>query len=256
VRLRTVALPVEHGAWGFLLEPALLGLLVAWSSAGVALVIAGLAAIVLQTPLSLALSDVRRRRVYPRTGLAWRFVALYGVILGAAVAVAIVLAGTPAILVPALIAVPLALGQLWFDAHGRSREFAPEVLGALAIGSLAACIAVAAGWSIVAALGLWALLAARSVPTIAYVRARLRLERGHTVDPTRVWAMHLLALALVAVAVAFTDLAWLVLVPYVALAGRAALGVSRLRVSVPAKVIGFRELGFGVALVALLALVL
>ena len=256
MRLRTIALPVEHGAWGFLLEPALLGLLVAWSAAGAVLVMAGLAAILLQTPLSLALGDVRRRRVSPRTRLAWRFVALYGTILLGAVAVAVALAGTPTILVPALVAAPLALAQLWFDAHGRARECAPEMLGALAMGSLAACIAVAAGWGVIAALGLWALLAARTVPTIVYVRARLRLERGRTVDPTPVWAVHLLALVFVAVAAALTDLAWFVLLPYAALAGRAALGVSRSRVSVSAKVIGFRELGFGIALVVFLALVL
>ncbi|MBZ0296495.1 MAG: YwiC-like family protein [Anaerolineae bacterium] len=33
--LRSVALPAEHGGWGFLIEPILLGLLVAFSVNGV-----------------------------------------------------------------------------------------------------------------------------------------------------------------------------------------------------------------------------
>ena len=35
VRLRTVALPVEHGGWGISLEPVVLGLLVAPSASGI-----------------------------------------------------------------------------------------------------------------------------------------------------------------------------------------------------------------------------
>ena len=256
VRLRTVALPVEHGAWGFLLEPALLGLLVAWSGAGVALVVAALAALLLQTPLSLALGDIRRGRRYPRTRLAGRVALLYAFVLVVALVAAIASAGTLAIVVPALLAVPLALTQLRFDAYGRARELLPETAGALAMNALAACIAVAAGWGLVPALGLWALLAARTVPTIVYVRSRLRLERGHEVATAWVWITHLAAVMGVAIAVALADLAWFALVPFAVLTARAALGVSRSRVTVAAKVIGFRELGFGVATTVLLALAL
>ena len=41
---RAVAMPSEHGGWGLTLEPVLLGLLVAWSGAGVALGIAAFSA--------------------------------------------------------------------------------------------------------------------------------------------------------------------------------------------------------------------
>lgn len=256
VRLRTVALPIEHGAWGFLLEPALLGLLVAWSGVGAALVVAALAAMLLQTPLSIALGDLRRGRTVPRTRLATQVAGLYALVLAVALGVALVSAGSATFLVPALFAVPLALAQLWFDAHGRARELAPETLGALAMNALAACIAVAAGWGLVSALGLWALLAARTVPTIVYVRARLRIERGREVSVHWVWVTHGVALVSVALAVALGALAWIALVPFTFLAARAIVGVSALRTSVPAKVIGFRELGFGIGVVVLLAIAL
>jgi hypothetical protein len=253
VRWRSVALPIEHGAWGFLLEPALLGLLVAASGAGVALVAAALAALLLQTPLSLVLTDARRGRHYPRTALAWRFVAAYGAVLLLSLALAVALAGTAAPLLPALFAAPLVVVQLWFDAHRRARELLPEAAGALAIGSLAACVAMAGGWPLLPALGLWALLAARTVPAIVYVRARLRLERGQDVGLAPVGVSHGLALAGVAAAAAAGAVAWLVALPYAVLALRAGLGVSSRRVSVPARVIGFREIGYGVMVAVVVA---
>jgi hypothetical protein len=248
-----VALPIEHGAWGFLLEPALLGLLVAASGAGLALVAAALAALLLQTPLSLVLADLRRGRRYPRTALAWRFVAGYGTALLLALALALALAGTATVVLPALFAAPLVAVQLWFDARHRARELLPEIAGAVAIGSLAACVALAGGWSSLPALGLWALLAARTVPTIVYVRARLRLERGEAVARAPTWVSHGLALAGVAVAAGTGAVAWPLTLAYAGLGLRAVLGVSSRRAHVPAKVIGFRELGLGVLVVGAIA---
>jgi hypothetical protein len=254
VRVRTVALPVEHGAWGFWLEPAALGLLLAPSAAGVALVVAALAALLLQNPLSLALADARRGRRYPRTSLAWRWAAGYAAALAAALGLALALAGTAAVLVPALLAAPLAALQLVYDARNRGRAFVAEAAGAVAIGALVASVALAGGWRLGPALLLWVLLAARSVPSIFYVRARLRLERGQAVATGPAWYAHGSVVLAVALAAAAGLLPWLVIVPYLLLAARAAVGLSPRRTPVSAKVIGFRELGFGIATVVLLAL--
>lgn len=254
--MRTLALPVEHGAWAFWLEPALLGMLLAPSAAGVALVVAALAALLLQTPLSLALSDLRRGRHYRRTTLAWRWAAGYALALVACGASAIWLAPAATFLVSVALAAPLALGQLWFDAHGRAREALPETLGALAMGSLASAVVVAAGWPLAAALVPWLVLAARTAPTIAYVRARLRLERGERVPLAPVWLGHAAALAVVAgVVVATSASAWL-LAPFALLAARAWVGLSPWRRPVGAKVVGFSELGYGVLTALAVALTL
>ena len=253
MRWRSVALPVEHGAWGFLLEPALLGLLVAASWAGVALVLAALAALLLQTPLSLALTDARRGKRYPRTALAWRFAAAYGALLAAAGSAALVLAGSVAILLPAAIATPLAGLQLWLDARGRARELLPEAAGAVAMGALTASVALAGGWSLLPALGLWGLLALRAVPAIVYVRARLRLERGQAFDRRPSALLHLAAVAAVSLAAALGAVSWVAAVPYAVLMARAARGLAPDRAPVTAKVVGFREIGFGVMTAVLVA---
>ena len=55
VRLKAIALPPEHGAWGFLLEPIVLGLLVAPSLA------------VFLTPVAITTSSTSNR-----AAIAWR----------------------------------------------------------------------------------------------------------------------------------------------------------------------------------------
>lgn len=251
--LKRVALPIEHGAWGFLLEPALLGLVLAASGAGVALAFVALCTLLLQTPVSLVAADARRGKVYPRTRLARRVAAGYALAWLAGLVAAWALAGGIGWVLPAAFALPLAAVQLRYDARNRARELVPEAAGAVAMGALAACIAIAAGWALTPALALWGLLALRAVPAIVYVRARLRLERGAPVSPVATWALHAAALAVGVVAWASGSLAWPVVVAYALLAARAGWGLSRWRRPVAAKVVGFGEIGYGVATVLLLA---
>lgn len=252
VAWRSVALPIEHGAWGFLLEPLLLGLLVAFSGAGVAVAWVALLTLLLQTPVSLIAADARRGRVYRRTRLARWVAAGYASAWLAGVAVVAVAVGAAPFL-PALVAVPLAAVQLWYDARNRAREAIPEVAGALAMGAAAACIAVAGGWTLPAALGLWGLLALRTVPAIVYVRARLRLERGVPVAVAPTWAWHLAAVAVAAAAWGAGTLGWPALAATCLLWARAAWGVSPWRRPVAAKVVGVSELAFGAATAVLFA---
>ena len=130
----------------------------------------------------------------------------------------------------------------------------PEVAGALAMGALVASVALAGGWTLVPALVLWGLLAARTVPSILYVRTRLRLERKQNAARAPVWISHAVALVAVAGAVVLGWVPALALVAYVVLTGRALWGVSERRAPRAAKVIGFRELGFGVFTVLAIAL--
>ncbi|MDJ0498494.1 MAG: YwiC-like family protein, partial [Acidimicrobiia bacterium] len=66
-RWRSIGLPVEHGGWGFTLEPALLGLLVAYSAAAWELAVASVAVFLARRPLRLVLTDLMRRRWLPRS---------------------------------------------------------------------------------------------------------------------------------------------------------------------------------------------
>jgi hypothetical protein len=246
VRVRGIALPVEHGGWGLSLEPVLLGLLVAPSLAGLFMAVATLAAFLARHPLKLVIADRRRGRRFPRTPVAERFALLYTAIAFLNLLAAIKTASSYEFLLPLLLAAPFALIQLAYDRMGRSRNLLPELAGATAMASVASSIALAGGLPRGLAFGLWAILAARVVPTILYVRARLRILHGKEGASATVLAVHLLAL------LGVTLLAWARLATVLAVAAllillaRALLGFSEYDRAKSAKRIGIRELGFGV----------
>src|SRR5580765_2997240 len=155
VRIKTIALPVEHGGWGFLLEPIALGLLLAPSIAGFYLAFSGVGLFLARQPLTLLV--LNRHRDSPRTTLARRFAALYLAVSAAAFSAAIIFS-KPSFILPLVIAAPLAVVQLIYDWSGRKRVLFAEVAGAVAISSLVAALALAGGWPRGASLALWAIM--------------------------------------------------------------------------------------------------
>ncbi|MGI9598562.1 MAG: YwiC-like family protein, partial [Acidimicrobiales bacterium] len=115
-----MAVPTEHGGWSLTAEPALLGLLVAWSWPGLALGLAAMVAFVARTPLKVVLVDRWRHRWLARTGLAARIAAVELVVFAALVAYAAT-AADPGFWVPLAVAAPLIGLELWYDMRSRSR---------------------------------------------------------------------------------------------------------------------------------------
>jgi hypothetical protein len=247
-----VALPAEHGGWGFLVEPVVLGLVLGPSGAGVCLALAALAGFLARHPLRLWLLDRRKHARYPRTALAERFFSGYAVLALVLLAAGFILARAP--FWPALaVAVPIGLVPLAFDAVGRSREVLPETAGAVALGASATAIALAGGAPATLAWGAWALLALRAVTSVLYVRARIRLDRGLAAGPRAVLAGHAVALAAAAGLAGAGWAPWLATLVFFVLLSRATWGLSSWRRPVRPKTLGFQELGYGLLTLALLA---
>lgn len=244
VRVRTVALPFEHGGWGISLEPVLLGLLVAPSQAGVWLGVATLGAFLARHPLKIVAGDRRRGRDFARTPVARRFVLLYGAFAFAGLVLSVSTAASLLFLLPLALAAPLACAQLFYDAAGRSRSLLPEVAGSVGMASVASSIALAGGLALPLALGLWAVLAARVVPTILYVRARLTELHGKEAARWPALLAHASALALVAALASVRFAPWLAAALMFVLLARAVVGFAR-RWPATAKRLGFGEIAFG-----------
>ena len=92
---KNMALPAEHGGWGFLVEPMVLGLVLAPPGAGVCFALAALAGFLARHPLRLRLLDRRKRVRYPRTALAERFLTGYAGLALLLPAAALALAPAP-----------------------------------------------------------------------------------------------------------------------------------------------------------------
>ncbi len=245
---RSVAIPSEHGGWGLTLEPALLGLVIAFSWSGLAIGLAAFVAFLVRTPLKLAVVDRRRHRSLPRTRLATRIAAIELAVLVALGASALWSAGADW-LVPVLIAVPLVAVELWFDIRSRSRRLVPELAGAVGIAAVAASITVAGGEGWRLAVAVWMVVAARAVASIPYVRTQiLRMRRGSSpLGTTDLFQLAGVALAGAAVAVDTRALVGAVTVA--ALAVAQSIAIRREHIP-PVKVIGIRQMAAGLAVVA------
>ncbi|MCL4256682.1 MAG: prenyltransferase, partial [Anaerolineae bacterium] len=143
-------------------------------------------------------------------------------------------------------ALPFALVQLWYDAKNQSRKLLPEICGAVALGAIAPMIALLSGWEMLPALILWLFLLGRIIPSILYVRARLRLERGNDIQHGAVWVVHIGALVMVVTFTFPRAMPYLGVLAMVILLGRALMGLSAYRKPRRAPIIGFQELGYGI----------
>jgi hypothetical protein len=251
INLRSVALPVEHGGWGMLGEPLLLGLLVAPSWAGLGVGLASLGAFLAHHPLKLALADWRRRSARTRTAVALSFVILYG--SAAAVGVAMARSGQQGWWLPLAAAAPLALAQLAYGARLQGRQLLPELLGSVALGSVVAAEMRAGGRAFGPSLAAWAVLAAKAVGAILYVRARLRCDRGLAPDRAVPVASHAGALLMGMALAGAGYTPWLVVPAFALLLARAAYGLSRFHRQVRPQVVGIHELLYGFSFVLIVA---
>lgn len=245
VSIKSIALPVQHGGWGFWMEPVLLGLLVAFSVQGLLLGIGGLMALLLHQPLRVALKDLRKGKRYARTDIALKFASLYGGILVIMALLIAFSASTWDFMLPLILAAGLTVIQLAYELKNEGREAVAEITGALIFSTLAPAIVLLGGGSLLAAAGLWAVQVARAVPSVIYVRARLRLEKGKPTPALASTTAHVIAV------VALVGLVLMQMIPLLTLSGiiiltaRAVWGLSARRRALVAKQVGFLEIAYG-----------
>lgn len=252
IRIKPIALPTEHGGWGLLLEPIVLALLVAPTLAGVCCAVAATAAFLARHPLKLA---ARHRHEILRSR-RYRWVAGFATTyLAASVAgsiVAVTLAGWKA-LVPFALLGPFVLVFIYQDARNLARSLPAELAGPPGLAATAPSIALAAGWDWEPAFALWVLLMARALPSIIYVRAKLRLERGRPTSQVIVFWWHVVFAVVVLLLVSGGMSPTSSLLAFALLWGRSLLGLSRFRRLSQARHVGYAEIAFGALYVLIVA---
>jgi hypothetical protein len=248
IRLKAIALPPEHGAWGFLLEPILLGLGVVPSWGGLLIALAALGAFLIRQPIKIVYGDRRKGRIYARTRIAERIALLYGIWAVAAL-VGAVLSAHPGILIPLALAAPVAVIQFRAYLLNRGRGVLPELAGAAALAVTAPGIALAGEASPGAAFVLWLIVIARNVPSILYIRAHLRLEHDKPYTLTPVAVSNLVAVTGMLLLAALDRVPMLVIAALTLLFFRAMVGLSPYRRRVRIQTIGFLEMAYGLIVV-------
>jgi hypothetical protein len=245
VPARSIALPVEHGAWGFLFEPLAAGMLVAPSAGAPFILLLVVGAFLTRQPLKFLLGDFLQKKRLPRTVVALRFALIFGGVSLLGLVGSLIFAPVESF-IPFVIVAPLVIYLIAQDAARQTRQLLPELLAAAALASSVTALALAGGFAYPAAFALWAIMLARLIPSVLYVRSRLRLEKGKPFSRFAPIAAHVLAFAALG-ALYLSGLASLLTVAAAAfLAGRAAFGLSRYRQILKAKQLGVWEVVYGV----------
>lgn len=244
VALRPLALPTEHGGWGFVLEPAVLALLVVPSIPGLLIALGVVAAFMTRHPLKLVAADALRRRFYPRTRVCILLSAAYGSVAALSLVSGAVMAGGQVLLPLTAALLPAAI-QFWFDARNQSRALIAELSGTASSALVAAAIVFAGHGTATTAFAVLMLALSRGVPTIVFVRAALR-----NANRLPSLALHLIAVFL---GVALTMIGPAPAGAVVALTVLFIRAFST-RPGTAAKTIGIRELAYGAMFVLLAGL--
>ncbi len=253
LRWKAVALPPEHGGWGFLIEPLLLGLFVAPSWAGVSLALGVTGASLLRQPLKIVWQDRRHGHRYARTALAERFVLFYGGLMLMGFVGAVAFGGLHVVL-PFLFAVPLAGVAFFSYAQNRGRDLWPEMAGASVLALSAFGMGLAANKTLGVAAALWLIPLMRNLASVLYIRARIRLDKGQAFTRMPTVLAHGIGIAVVGTLAALGYAPVLAVVVMGILLVRAVHGLSPYRQRVRVQTIGFLEVFYGLLTVAFTAL--
>ncbi|MCC5845554.1 MAG: YwiC-like family protein [Verrucomicrobia bacterium] len=176
-KTRGVLLPAEHGSWGMIAEPLLLGLLIGPTLGGFCLAVVSFCGFLLRTPALRLLRARRVRHPDPEGQRVRRFVFITG-LTGAIFLFIALLWVPPTAFLPFLYAAPLVMWTLWKQDQGHTRTLAPELAAAIALASPTAAIVIAGGHARGLAWLLAGLLALKSVSAILFVRCQIRRYTG------------------------------------------------------------------------------
>ncbi|HTH51599.1 MAG TPA: YwiC-like family protein [Pyrinomonadaceae bacterium] len=248
-KLKSIALPTEHGSWGILFEPLVLGIAVAPSLASPFIALLYIGAFLSRQPLKWYVADLKAKRTRPQSIAAKKLALAFLAIAAIGLVGTIATAGVYALL-PLMITVPLGAITLWYDVSGKSRNVAPEMAGVVTLASSAAVCGLAAGWGPAASIALTVIITLRLIPSMLYIRERLKLEKGKPSSFATPIALHIAALMIVA-ALAYYHLSpWLPVTIFTFLLVRSITGSSDFRLKLKAKQLGILEVVFGTLVVA------
>jgi hypothetical protein len=226
----------------FLFEPIAVGLAIAFSAAAPWIALMATAAFFARQPLKTAYIARNNHAI-------WGVSIKLAIVFGVAAFISAVGAGMNAgawVFYPFAVAAPLAIQQIFLDLSTRGRSPIAEITGAAAISSTVAAIALAGGLGWPAATALWAVFVCRFIPSILYVRERLRLEKGKPFELVGAIGSHLISIAVVAGMAVFGFASWLTVAVLGFLAARCVYGLSGYRVKMKAMQIGVWEVIYGV----------
>lgn len=249
--LKSIALPAEHGSWSLILEPLILGLILAPTWMGLSFALAMMAVFLVHQPAKVLLKAIRTGKSSERSRYAGYFLVGY-LLAGVLFAIPALLQSTANFWLVISLIIPFALIQIVYDFRNESRNQIAEITGSIALSGGVALLVIIGDWQIGLALLLWLVMALRAVTSILYVRTFFRKQRNQEANIKGNYLIHGIALSAVFLFAMQGMLPYLSIAPFIILFARAVHGLQSDE-AVKAQIIGIREVIFGILTVGFIA---
>ncbi len=245
--LKKVAFPKEHGSWGFVLEPLILSLLVAFSLNGFAFAMSAFILFLAKQPLKIIITKSSSTKLKAD---AKKVLAIYltGVVL---ISLHLIFNTNLILRIPFAIALGLMIIFLFIDYKGKGRELLFEFIPPIAITSMSISIVLMDRTFTFNPLVYGLLLLSRSIPTIFYINAKVKENKGKEFSKIPTHISNLL-FTLIIFYFAYTGM-----LPMLSIAGsillllRSIIGFSKFNFTKTVMHIGIAEFIYGALFVAI-----
>jgi hypothetical protein len=236
-------LPLSHGSWAFVLEPLILALWVSWSFNGFILSFGAVFAFLAHQPLrSLVIQGYQKS------------VLIFSLIFIFLAAVFIIFFMVNSSFYPNLllsIAFLLMIIFLFMDLSGNTKSLIAEILVPIAISVMATVVFITKKGSFLYSAAFFVLLLTRSLPTIYYVRAQVRIIKGKNYDNKSLVLSHMLSFLMILVFVYGKLIPGLALIPITLLLLRCCIFILPMKNYLSIKQLGASEFLFGILFVVI-----
>ncbi len=162
-------MPSEHGSWGFVLEPLVLSLIVAYSLPGLLLSLCTFFMFLSHQPIK---NLFKRKNINPNKKISQIFLAIYFLFILTFFAI-VLFQVSLTFLIPFGISLIVMINYLFTLYNQKNRKLVNELSAPVSISLIALSIVLFDGWQIENVIAFWFILLARSIPTTFYVHAKL-----------------------------------------------------------------------------------
>ncbi len=173
-----IALPEEHGSWGFVLEPLILATIVGYSLNGLFLALASFLLFLSHQPIRIIFNKKKNPTLRKK---AWGFLFVYLTLIVLFFSLVFQSADYYR-LYPFFLALLLMGSFLLFELSGKARKLTSEIIATISISFIAVSIVLLSGWSEIQSWAFFFLLLNRAVPTVLFIHERVNFIHNKYVN--------------------------------------------------------------------------
>ena len=248
--IKSVAFPREQGSWGFMLEPLILALLIAFTTNGFLIALSAFIIFLSHQPVRIIANKKSNKELKLTASIIF---IIYSSI--AAILIFTAFLNMKLILfLPYFTALLLMTIYLLLELKGYGRLLAAELIAPVAVSLIAVSITFADGWPLYFIIPFWIILLSRSIQTTFYVNAMVKIIKNQSASPLLTYTSGFIFLLIVTLN-AFQHLSpFLAIAAVIILIIRSFVGFTSTNKKVNIKKIGIMEFVYGIVFIILVAI--